>query len=84
MNTITATTARSNLFNLLKEVLKSHTPTRVSSKEGSVIMISEEDYENLIETAELLSIPGLRESIQKADQEIEKEEIYSFNEIFKD
>ncbi len=44
--------------------------------------MSENDYENLIETLELLSIPGFKKSIQKADLEIEKGETYSIDEIF--
>lgn len=82
MHTITATNARSNMFQLLKETIKKHFPIRISSKEGSAILISEEDYESLIETAELLSEPGLKKSIQKADQEIKKGEIYSFDQVF--
>ena len=84
MNTITVTNARTNLFQLLKKTLKSHLPARISSREGNVILIPEEDYENLIETAELLSIPGLKESIEKSDREILAGEISSFNEVFKE
>lgn len=75
MHTITATNARSNFFQLLKNTIHTHLPTRVDSKEGGVVMISENDYENLIETAELLSIPGFKKSIEQADKEIEKGEV---------
>ena len=44
--------------------------------------MSEADYENLIETLELLSITGLKESLQVADREIEKGETYSLDEVF--
>jgi len=54
MNTLTATNARSNLFKLLKQTINGHLLTRISSKEGSAILISEDDYESLVETAELL------------------------------
>ncbi len=83
MNTITATKARSNLFQLFKKTLQSHLPVRINSKEGTLILISEEEYESLLETAELLSTPGLKESIKKADKEIEKGEVYDFDNIFK-
>jgi PHD/YefM family antitoxin component YafN of YafNO toxin-antitoxin module len=36
----------------------------------------------LLETAELLSVPGLKESIKKADKEIKKGDVKSFKEIF--
>ena len=83
MLTITSTNARSNLFQLLKKILKSHIPTKISSKEGTVVLLPEEDYESLIETAELLSTPGLKQSIKKADKEISQGEVFSFDNIFK-
>jgi len=82
MQTITATIARSNLFQLLKNILNSHLPTRISSKSGNVVVIPEEDYESLVETAKLLSTPGLKKSLQKADNEIKKGEIYSIDNVF--
>jgi antitoxin YefM len=82
MNTITATNARSNLFKLLKQTVKGHLHTKISSKEGNAVLISEDDYESLLETAELLSVPGLRESIKRADKEIEKGEVYDLKDIF--
>ncbi len=84
MVTITTTNARSNLFHLVKKTAKGHVPTKISSKEGNVVMISEDDYESLLETAELLSTPGFKESIERADEEIKKGEVYSFEETFKD
>jgi len=82
MKTITASHARSELFNLLKSTVKGHRQVRIRSKEGSVVLMSEEDYDNLIETLELLSIPGLKESLEEADREIKKGETYSVDEIF--
>ncbi|MCF7830895.1 type II toxin-antitoxin system Phd/YefM family antitoxin [Candidatus Gracilibacteria bacterium] len=83
MITITATNARSNLFQIVKKIAKGHLPTRISSREGNVVIISEDDYESFNETVELLSEPGLKESISKADKEIEKGEIYTFEQVFK-
>jgi antitoxin YefM len=82
MNTITATDARSNLFKLLKQTVKGHLHTKISSKEGNAVLISEDDYESLLETAELLSVPGLKESIKRADKEIEKGAVYDLKDIF--
>ncbi len=83
MITITATDARSNFFQLVKNALQGTPPVRIVSKKGNVIMLTEEEYESLIETAELLAEPGLKESIKKADKEIKNGEIYSFNQVFK-
>ena len=83
MFTLTATDARANLFNIVKNAVRGHLHTRISSKEGSAILISEEDYESLLETAELLSIKGFKESIRKADKEISQKQFYSIEEAFK-
>jgi antitoxin YefM len=82
VKTITSTQARSDLFNIIKGTIKGHRQVRITSKEGSAILLSEEDYENLIETLELLSIPGLKKSINKANHEIENGETYSMEEVF--
>ena len=82
MHTLTATNVRSNLFNILKTTIRGHQQTRITSKEGNVVLISEEDYESIIETAELSSIKGFKKSIQKADEEIKNNELYSISDIF--
>ncbi len=82
MKTITASRARSELFNLLKNTVKGHRQVRITSKEGNVVLMSEEDYENLIETLELLSIPDFKKILHVADREIEKGETYSMDEVF--
>lgn len=83
MKTITATNARSNWYQLLKKTIKSQLPMRISSKEGTAIIMSEEEYESLLETAELLSIKGFKESIKKADKEIAANDLFSIEEILK-
>ena len=84
MLTVTTTNARSDLFRIVKKTAKGHVPTKISSKDGNVVLISEDDYESLIETAELLAVPKFKESIEKADEEIEKGEVCTFDETFKD
>ena len=83
MKSITATDARSGLFKILQNTIRGHRQVRITSKEGNAILLSEEDYESLLETAKLLSIPGFLESIQKADKEIKSGETYSMDEVFK-
>lgn len=82
MKTLTATSARSDLFNILKQTVKGHLQTRITSKEGNAILISEEDFESLVETQELLSIKGLKDSIDQADKEINEGETFSLKEVF--
>lgn len=82
MKTITATTARSNLFTLIKDTAKKHLFTRISTKDGAAILLSEEEFESLVETAELLSIPGFKDSIKQADKEIDRGEVLDFEAVF--
>ncbi len=82
MKTLTATQARSDFFNVIKKAVKGHRQFRISSKQGGVIVLSEEDYESLLETLELLSTPGVLKGVKKAKQEIKKGQTFSMEEIF--
>ncbi len=80
--TVTTTEARQNLFKLVRKSVKGHVPVRISSKEGDAVLVSEEDYEGLLETLELLSVPGMRKSIQEARADIRAGRTKSLKEIF--
>ena len=82
MKTLTATAARSDLFNVLRKTIKGHRQVRISSKEGNAVLLSEEDFESIMETANLLSVPGFMDSIREADKEIEQGETLSMDEVF--
>lgn len=79
--TVTATEARQNLFKLVRKSVKGHVPVRITSKEGDAVLVSEEDYEGLLETLELLSVPGMRKSIQEARADIRAGRTKSLKEI---
>ncbi len=79
---MSATKARTEFFSLLKKSIKEHEPVGIHTREGDAVLISEEDYESLMETLELLSTPGLAKSIAKARKEIERGETYSIDEVF--
>ena len=68
--TVTATAARQDLFRLVRKSVKGHIPVRITSRAGDAVLISEEDYEGLLETLQLLSLPGLRKSIAEARADI--------------
>jgi antitoxin YefM len=81
VKTVTATDARKELFALLKRSIRGHRQYRITHKEGDVILLSQEDYESLLETLELLSTPGLLKSIRRARREIARGETYSLEEV---
>jgi len=82
MTEFTATEARQRWFHLLKKSLKGHVPIRITSKNGDVVMLSQSDYESLMETLELLSQPGIRKSIAEARRDIKEGRTKSLKEIF--
>ena len=82
MTTLTATAARRGLFDLVKDVSKGHKTYRIQHRSGAAILLSEEDYEGLLETLELLSIPGFRASIKRSAQQIRRGQTYSMKEVF--
>ena len=67
---MTVTAARQDFFHLVRKSVKGHVPVRITSKEGDAALIFEADYESLLETLELLSLPGLRKSIAEARADI--------------
>lgn len=65
MTSMTATEARKKLYSLLDEVADSHEPVQIAGKRNSAVLMSEEDWRAVQETLHLVSIPGMRASIQK-------------------
>ena len=82
MTTFTATQARQNLFDVLKRSIKGHAPVRITSKTGDAVLISQEDYESLLETLELLSEPGMAKSIKEARADIKAGRTRSLKDVF--
>lgn len=58
-----ATTFRKNLFALLEQTVRYNEPVNVSTKEGNVVLISEQDYNSLMETLYLSTNREVRDSI---------------------
>jgi antitoxin YefM len=82
MTTIAATAARRDFFELVKDAAQAHKTFRIQHRRGSAVLLSEEDYEGLLETLELLSIPGFRQSIKRSLQQAARGETVSMKEAF--
>ena len=73
MTSINATNFRKGLFGYLDQAVVYNDVISVSTKNGSAVVMSEEDYNSLMDTLYLCSIPGMRESIlEGADTPLEK------------
>lgn len=59
METVTAQEVNNNLMKMLANASTEHCKYRITSAEGTVVMLSEESYESLLVTLEMLSTPIL-------------------------
>lgn len=72
MTRITATRARAGLFDLLKGAIRKHRIYRIAHREGDAVLLSQEEYESLLETLELLETPGFRRSLARAEADVRR------------
>ena len=69
MNILNATEARAKLYSLIDETAATHQPIVITGKRANAVLVSQEDWNAISETLYLLSVPGMRESIQKGLEE---------------
>lgn len=71
MNTtsISVMGSRTKLYKLIDETLSSHKPVVIKGKRGNAVLLSESDWNAISETLHLVSLPGMRESIQEGLKE---------------
>ena len=65
MTNVNITSFRKDIYKLLENTIKYNEPINISTKNGNAVVLSEEDYNNLMETLYIESIPGLKEEILK-------------------
>tara|TARA_R110002072_G_scaffold56097_7_gene145580 strand:+ start:7232 stop:7474 length:243 start_codon:yes stop_codon:yes gene_type:complete len=65
MSTLNATEARAKLYSLIDETTETHEPILITGKRGNAVLLAEEDWRAITESLFLVSIPGMRESIQE-------------------
>jgi antitoxin YefM len=82
MTILTATEARKSLFDLLRRANDRHEIYHIRYRQGDAVLMSEAEYESLIETVELLSAPGFRDTFDRARAEAESGDTRSFEEVF--
>ncbi|NEO81559.1 type II toxin-antitoxin system prevent-host-death family antitoxin [Moorena sp. SIO4G3] len=84
MEKLTVTAAQNDLINLVELVTEENKVYEIEISNGSAVLISRKNYESLQETLELLSIPGMRESLQISLEQITNNETYSLDEVLGD
>lgn len=63
MTNINITNFRKDIYELLEQTIKYNEPMNITTKNGNAVVLSEEDYNSLMETLYISSIPGLKEDI---------------------
>ncbi len=63
MTNTNITNFRKDIYKLLENAIKYNEPINVSTKNGNAVVLSEEDYNNLMETLYISSIPKLKEEL---------------------
>ena len=66
MTNTNATNLRKNLFSYLESAIDYNDVINVNTKKGNAIIISEAEYNSLLETLYLLSDPTMKEKIEAA------------------
>ena len=60
---VNVTNFRKNIYSILEQTIKHNEPVNISTKDGNAVIISEDDYNGLIETLNICSIQGMKEKI---------------------
>ena len=65
MTNINITNFRKDIYNLLEQTIKYNEPINISTKNGNAVVLSEEDYNSIMETLYIMSVPNLKDEIIK-------------------
>ena len=73
MTNINVTNFRKDIYTLLEQTINFNEPINISTKNGNAVVLSEEDYNSLMETVYIMSVPGLKDEILKRANDEENE-----------
>ena len=69
MTNINITNFRKDIYELIEQTIKYNEPINISTKNGNAVVLSEEDYNGLMETVYLSSIPKMKDKLIKGKNE---------------
>ena len=72
------TELRKNLYGTIDSVIKYNEPVQVTTKNGNAVLLSESDYNSLLETVNLMSQPESVKKIKEGEKETASE-LSTFN-----
>ena len=65
MTNVNITNFRKNIYEMIETTIEYNEPLNITTKKGNVVVLSEEDYNSLIETLYISSVPNMKEEIIK-------------------
>lgn len=80
----TATNARKDLFKILDRVRDSSAPYRVTKDDQKYVLLTEEDYEDMLETIDMLSDEEFMNDIREGIKDIEEGRTESWDAVKKE
>ena len=75
---ITASEARSQLFPLIERVNADSAPIFITSKKGNAVLVSESEWESMIETMYLLRTTANRERLARSIEEAKTGALFEY------
>ena len=84
MHKVNATNARNEFFEMIRNANEQHQIYRIQHRKGNAVLMSEDEYDSLIETLELLSIPGFSESMKRSVEQMKSGQTVPFDDVFGD
>ena len=77
MTNTNITSFRKDIYNLLEQTIKYNEPINISTKNGNAVVLYEEDYNSIMETLYITSIPNLKDEIIKRANDDDEEYVRS-------
>lgn len=65
MQNVNVTNFRQNIFAMLENTVKYNEPLNITTRDGNAVVMSEDDYNGLMETLRLLSSPEMRTKLSE-------------------
>ncbi len=63
MQIMNTTNFRRNIFSAIERTVKYSEPVCITGKTGNAVLLSEDDYNDLMATLELCAVPGMQKKI---------------------
>ena len=81
MTTLSASKARSRFFDLVKRATAAHEIYRIHHRSGDAVLISEAEYDSLVETVRTPFGPGLSREHPRLLRDMKEGRTYALDEV---